>query len=118
MDGKRSALAVVWLLGMTLAAMAADSPVMSWDRVGNDEFRAAIDKLAGSKAIDCGFLNLNQKPARDDRRRVVKCIADARRRGAAFKYGTSRVPLDSIADEIFVRTRSGQTWILVYDVLP
>jgi hypothetical protein len=110
---------VLVLLLMASAAVAgAESACLSWDRIGNQPFRLRLDRLAGEHAVDCGYLALTRKPPRRERRAVLECIAGAQRRGEAFKFATSRMPGDSITDEVYVQTATGQAWMLVYDQMP
>lgn len=36
---------------------------------------------------------------------------------AAFRYGSVRIPMDSYATEVLVRSADGSLWLLVHDVM-
>ena len=116
---RRIVTLVALLGGIAPAALAIKLPLLDWADVGNEEFRAAVDKLAGKESIDCGLvLMAGKQPDGAGRRKALACMADAQSRKVAFKFGTSRVPLDSHVTEVYVRTSSGETWQLVFDLMP
>lgn len=114
----RAGLAVFTILAVAPAAAVEGMPP-DWSQVGNSAFRAAITKLVGSDMVDCGLFSLDglENPKRSERRRALNCIADARKRGVPFKYGTRRIPIDSFADEVYVGSAAGETWMLIFDVM-
>jgi hypothetical protein len=116
----RCVLFAITAIAATIApARAQFESRVDWPMLGNASFRATIDKLVGPDAVDCGVyaLTVVDKPRRADRRRVSTCIADASRRGVPFKYATRRIPIDSMADEVYLRSTSGEMWVLVFDLM-
>ena len=83
-----------------------------WGKTG--VFELAFKK-AGEDAIDCGFHNLLTKEGRKTRKIGFECIMRAEAQDKAFIYGTYRLPLDSYAMEILIRTSSREYWTVVYD---
>lgn len=91
----------------------------AWLNVGYKGFGESIAALAGSGAVDCGFVNLlgESRPKRAQRKRAIACVRDASSRGVPFKFGTLRVPIDSYVHEVYVRTAAGERWKIVYDIM-
>ena len=47
----------------------------------------------------------------------MRCARDAFATGHAFRYGSVRIPVDSYATEVLVRSKDGALWLLVHDVM-
>lgn len=102
------------------AVLAATQPSMEdWQRVGNAEFRAAIEKVVGPDPVDCGLVDLVlRQQHRAEARKVLACIEDAKLRKLSFKYGTFRIPIDTHVYEVYVQSASGEAWLFAYDLAP
>ena len=109
------------LSGLCAACVAPEAQLWphAWEPRGYQGFSESIDAFAGPLAIDCGFFDMTEGKTigMGQRRQALACIAEATDRGLAFKFGTLRMPIDSYAHEIFVRTTKGQSWMIVYDVM-
>lgn len=91
-----------------------------WPPIGYEGFAENINAIAGEDAIDCGFHNLLKWDPRDAervRKAKLRCVQRAVERGDPFKYGTARIPIDSLAYEVLVRPRDGDYWLRTYDVM-
>ena len=79
-------------------------------------FAEDLRHIAGESFADCGFHDLlNRKPSRAERRDVLACLEGARRAGKSSRFGTFRLPIDSYAWEVYLRTTNGDAWMLVVD---
>ncbi len=112
-------LAVPLFLLFAGCATAPDpGQYQNWQNVGYDGFAESIDIVAGSNARDCGFYNLMNKDARKAARQVgLGCAEQAFSEGVAFKFGTVRLPIDSYAYEVLIRSPDGENWLIVYDII-
>ena len=66
---------------------------------------------------DCGFVNLIEDDSKKRLRAGMHCARDAFAAGNAFRYGSVRIPMDSYATEVLVRSADGALWLLVHDVM-
>lgn len=106
---------------LTLVAGCASGPETQnfpdWEGVGYEGFADSIDVVAGAGARNCGFFNLLTEEGRRGRRRGIRCAQQAYADGVPFKFGTVRLPIDSYAYEVLVRSSTGENWEIVYDIL-
>lgn len=89
--------------------------VEPWPQISYTGFKESIDKLAGEGAIDCGFHDLMSREGKRSYKLGVKCVKEAVMRGHSFKFGTVRLPIDSIAHEILVLSPKSEYWLVVND---
>jgi hypothetical protein len=84
-----------------------------------EEFLQSIDRLAGTGAIDCGIHDYpGETMGADTRRAAVTCAQSALGSGKPFKYGTRRIPIDSLGTEILVRAPDSTLWLIDHDREP
>jgi hypothetical protein len=115
---QRIALAAA-LSCMGALAVTAQPGFEKWERVGNDEFREAMQKVVGANPVDCGLLDLVQRQKhRAEARKVLACIDEAKRRKVSFRYGTFRIPIDTHVYEVYLQSASGESWLAAYDLAP
>jgi len=89
-----------------------------WGDVGYDGFVNSIDTVAGAGAQNCGFFNLILDEGRAKAgSEGIKCARQAYNEGTPFKFGTVRIPTDSYAYEVLVRSSAGDNWLIVYDII-
>jgi hypothetical protein len=87
-----------------------------WEPVAYVGFVESIDRLAGEGAIDCGMHDFVEKQLTwSEKRAAYGCVQHALRTGVPFKYGSQRVPIDSIATEVVVRTPDSALWLITHD---
>ena len=65
--------------------------------------------------VDCGFVNLIEEPNRKKLRAGMNCARNAFESGKSFRYGSVRIPIDSYAHEVLIRSADGTLWFLVHD---
>ncbi len=106
---------LILLAGCSSTPEAFDFP--DWGNVGYEGFADSIDVVAGSDAVNCGFFDLLTEEGRRDRAHGVRCAKHAYADGIPFKFGTVRLPLDSYAYEVLLRSPSGENWRIVYDIM-
>jgi hypothetical protein len=83
------------------------------------EFLQSIDRLAGTGAIDCGIHEYpGEKMGADTRREAVTCAQRALGSGKPFRYGTRRMPIDSLSTEVLVRAPDSTLWLINRDREP
>lgn len=89
--------------------------VEPWPQISYTGFKGSIDKLAGEGATDCGFHDLMSKEGKKSYKSGVRCAKEASKRGLPFKFGTVRLPIDSIAHEVLVLSQKSEYWLIVND---
>jgi hypothetical protein len=106
------------MLVLTLAACASVPPSpQTWEVCRCDWLEQQARELAGPGMIDCGFVNLIGGRSGDEVRAGMRCARMAVKTSAAFRYGSVRIPMDSYATEVLVRSADGSLWLLVHDVM-
>jgi hypothetical protein len=112
--------AAILLLVAGCAANESQYGAGPWAPIAYEGFAEDVNAIAGEDAIDCGFHNLlEQGPwkAEAARKSTLRCVQTAIERGEPFKYGTLRIPIDSLAFEVLARPRGGDYWLRTYDVM-
>ncbi len=104
-------LVIMFLLSCTPSIMSFDNG--GWVVTGVTE---NVEKLAGSEAIDCGFHDLLTEKGKGTMLYGIECVRRAILHDRSFMYGINRIPLDSVATEILIRTSDGKYWTIVYDL--
>jgi hypothetical protein len=107
-----------WLAGLVafVGWVAAAEPAREgWGCMGNLRLATTIDQLTGPGAIDCGFHEIGRPLKYSAKRKANDCLRKALRGHKPFKFGTVRVPLDSIVTEVLVRSADGKLWMIVVD---
>lgn len=67
--------------------------------------------------MDCGFVNLIEDDSRKALREGMRCAREAFRKSLPFRYGSLRIPQDSYAREILIRSSDGTLWLVTHDVM-
>lgn len=118
MVSARALLIPAFILLSSCAAAPNEFEFPSWGDTGYDGFVESIDIVAGSAAVNCGFFDLvNLEGDASNRDDGLDCALRSYRSGLPFKYGTVRLPEDSYAWEILVRSPEGENWLIVYDIM-
>jgi hypothetical protein len=100
-------------LVVSAGAAGAENRSISWEHVPDAELRTEVEKLAGPDVIDCGVVDIRKRKAGEFvKRRSLECIANARQRGLAVKFGMARLWLGRDVLEVYVRTKDGQMFLL------
>jgi len=107
-------LPALMTLGLACAEARGATPI-AWEVIGSEEFQAAIDRVVSIDVVDCGFLEITEKPTADQIRAVRKCIEDAKRRGVESIFATSHVSGSKYIQDVFAISASGERWLLTYD---
>jgi hypothetical protein len=106
------------MLMSSCATAGTQSIEQAWASSGYRGFVESIDAFVGPGLVNCGFFNLIEgKPASAARRQAHTCVKRAIAAGQTFKYGTTRLPIDSYATEVIARTADGRLWMIVFDVM-
>jgi hypothetical protein len=104
---------------LALAGCAAPPPRVEnhpWKPMAYVGFAESIDRLAGPGAVDCGMYNLlGHEVTRKAKRIAFDCVQAALGSRTPFKYGTLRIPIDSFATEVLVRSAEGTLWLIGHD---
>ena len=112
-------LIILAALVVSAGASGAENRSISWEHVPDALLRTEVEKLAGPDAIDCGIVDIRKRKADDFvKRKSLECIADARQRGLAMKFGIARLPLGHDVFEVYVRTKDGQMFLLSHGPHP
>ncbi|MEM7430355.1 MAG: hypothetical protein AAF351_00320 [Pseudomonadota bacterium] len=105
------------LLFGCVSALGIDD-YLDWQHYGYDGFARSIDEVAGTDARNCGVYNLMSRDSRAAAESAgIQCARAAYEQGVAFKFGTVRLPIDSYAHEVLVRSSTGENWLIVYDIM-
>jgi hypothetical protein len=108
------------LLALPLICAAEEKPQASsgWKQVAYPGFVESIDALAGTSAVDCGWLNLMKtRPRGKTESAANACVQEALKSTTSFKFGVLRILADSQAYEVAVRTADGKLWLISYEVM-
>src|SRR5262245_32420193 len=97
------------------AAVAGESARKAWSC--NQDLAESVDALVGPDAIDCGFHEMFKSLRKAVHRKAYGCVEQALRGDKPFRFGTRRIPLDSVVTEILVRSRDGKLWLIVHDYI-
>ena len=87
----------------------------SWPRGEFPDQLQSVDTLAGAAPRDCGFFRYSRIDA--DNHGAIRgrqCALGAMHKRQPFKFGTSRVPIDSISVQALVGASDGTLWLIEY----
>jgi len=105
------------VLGSLVGCATGDAAKSAaWKNIGYSGFAEKINRIAGDEAIDCGFYD-SVNPKIKPPKKVSECIQGAVDKGLAFKYGTKRIPTDSLLYEVVLKDREGSYWNIVLDIM-
>ena len=97
------------------ASYGSTEPAManSWMHQCYPAFHQDVDFLAGSTAVDCGFLQLDTPES--TKQKIVNCATQASKSNKAFKFGYKGAGDDSWFCEAAIRAPGGQLYSLYFD---
>ncbi len=112
-------------LSLTILLLAGCSSVevyehAAWPQYAYPGFSEKIDRIAGARAIDCGFYDLKGRDSKAHRgmeKGFSDCVKKLIEEGKPFKVGSVRIPVDSYAYEILVYSAEKEYWIIVFDLM-
>ena len=104
---------------LTACATAAVAPVdrQSWDACRCGWLEEETRALAGPDFVDCGFVNLLEDSSDERLHDGMRCARQAFKQSRAFRYGSLRIPMDSYAREILIRSGDGKLWLVTHDMM-
>ncbi len=118
---------IFWLFLIIITGCSTHSSLntasIEWKPMGYSGFIESINNLLGENSVNCGFYDITRnigEPRSTNRRLADKglnCAIKADRSGKSYKYGTKRLPVDSYAYEILLKTSDSEYWLIVLDVM-
>jgi hypothetical protein len=111
----RLSLPLAITLATACTAVGSVTPAQTWSDCQCEWLKLQAQQIASPGMVDCGFVNLLEDSSRRSLRAGMSCARQAFESNLPFRYGSLRIPHDSYATEILLRTADGTLWLLTTD---
>jgi len=86
-----------------------------WEPIGYSDFSNNIQTTSGSNSLNCGFIDKTTETSKTIINKSIQCLQYAISNNEPFKFGTTRIPTDSLLYRVLVLSPNKHYWDITLD---